>query len=185
MSDVVFLLEEPSAREMLKGILPRIIPDSVTPRYMVFEGKQDLEKNIVKRLRGWNLKNTIFVVIRDQDQADCSIVKKNLKNLCDQTGKTNVLIRIACRELESFYLGDLSAVEKGLGVKKLSKLQEKRKYRNPDKLTKPSEELRKLTKGRYQKVMGSRLIAPHLSLEGNRSRSFSVLISGLRQTLDS
>lgn len=34
-----FLLEEPSANEMLKGILPRILPENIHVRYVVFDGK--------------------------------------------------------------------------------------------------------------------------------------------------
>jgi hypothetical protein len=37
MTTLVFLLEEPSAREMLKGILPKILPKTVGPEYKVFE----------------------------------------------------------------------------------------------------------------------------------------------------
>ena len=50
--NLVFVLEEPSAREMLKGLLPRVLPGAVQVRYVVFEGKHDLEKNIIRRLRG-------------------------------------------------------------------------------------------------------------------------------------
>ena len=53
MKTLVFLLEEPSAREMLKGILKKLLPGDITPQYMVFEGKRDLEKRLVRRIRGW------------------------------------------------------------------------------------------------------------------------------------
>ena len=48
-----------------------------TPRYIVFQGKQDLEKNLVKRLRGWPLPGFVFVVMRDQGAGDCVTVKKD------------------------------------------------------------------------------------------------------------
>ena len=51
MNQLVFFLEEPSAREMLKNLLPRILPDNVTVRYVVFEGKQDLENQLGRKLR--------------------------------------------------------------------------------------------------------------------------------------
>jgi hypothetical protein len=44
MSHLVFFLEEPSAREMLQGILPNILSDEISTQFVVFEGKQDLEK---------------------------------------------------------------------------------------------------------------------------------------------
>lgn len=39
MKYLVCFLEETSAKEMLKGILPRLLPDDIEPRYIVFEGK--------------------------------------------------------------------------------------------------------------------------------------------------
>lgn len=56
---IVFFLEEPSAREMLEGLLPRILPPDTMPRYIVFQGKKDLEKNLVKRLRSWLLPESV------------------------------------------------------------------------------------------------------------------------------
>ncbi len=55
---LVFFLEEPSVREMLKGLLPRVVPHVTTVTYIVFEGKQDLDKNVVRRLRGWRAPKT-------------------------------------------------------------------------------------------------------------------------------
>ena len=65
MKTIVFFLEEPSAREMLLGLLPRLLPDEIKPRFVIFQGKQDLEKQLEKRLRGWQLPDSIFVVLRD------------------------------------------------------------------------------------------------------------------------
>jgi len=116
MMTLVFCLEEPSAKEMLKGVLPRLLPDGITVHYIIFQGKQDMEKQLVKRLRGWLLPNTKFVIMRDQDAADCHVVKNKLVTLCQAAGRGDALVRVACRELESFYLGDLQAVEAGLGI---------------------------------------------------------------------
>ena len=180
MTVLVFLLEEPSARAMLEGVLPRMLDESVSVHYLVFEGKQDLEKQMVKRMRHWLAPNTCFVVMRDQDSADCRAVRSRLKALCTQAGRPDALVRVACHELESFYLGDLAAVESGLQINGLSRHQEKRKSRAPDALANAADELKKITQRRYQKVRGSRAIGPHLKLDGsNRSHSFNVLISGI------
>ncbi|MFZ1983493.1 MAG: DUF4276 family protein [Desulfatitalea sp.] len=181
MKTVVFFLEEPSAKEMLEGILPRLLPEQVQVRYLVFQGKQDLEKNLIKKLRGWQVPDSVFVVLRDQDAADCIAVKSTLVDHCRRAGRSPVLIRIACRELESFYLGDLAAVENGLALSSLAGKQNNKKYRTPDRLANPSEELVRLTRNLYQKIAGSRAISPHLKLQGNRSHSFNVLISGIRR----
>lgn len=181
MKTLVFFLEEPSAREMLEGILPRLIPETIRVRYLVFNGKQDLEKNLKPKLRGWRQPDSMFVVMRDQDSGDCRKIKFGLADLCRDTGKNGILIRIACRELESFYLGDLAAVEKGLALKGLASHQQKRKFRNPDALGSPSKELQRLTNNAYNKIAGSRAVAPHLNLESNSSHSFNVLVSGIRK----
>lgn len=182
MTTVVFCLEEPSARAMLEGVIPRLFPD-VQFRFVVFEGKQDLHKRLVMRLRGWQ-GDALFVVMRDQDSGNCVDIKAQLFTLCEQADRPNALIRIACRELESFYLGDLAAVEQGLNLAGLAKLQGNQKFRDPDRLVNAAEELQKITKNTYQKLSGSRSIAPYLRLdEAHRSTSFKALITGLQRLL--
>ena len=109
-------------------------------------------------------------------------LKNELMTRIRAGGKGGVsIVRIACHELESFYLGDLKAVEQGLGLAGLSRQQDGRKYRQPDVLVNASQELKRLTRGGYQKMAGSRAIAPHLMLDGaNRSHSFKVLLGGIR-----
>lgn len=178
---LVFFLEEPSAREMLKGLLPRFLFPLPDIKYVVFEGKQDLEKNIVRRIRHWRTPNTSFVVMRDQDSADCLDVKHSLAEKCSLAGRPDTLVRVVCRELEGWYFGDISAVERGLGVRHLVRYENKKGYRIPDEIHSPSDELMKITKGAYQKVSGSRDIGRELSIVHNKSRSFNVFIDGVRK----
>ena len=182
MRELVFLLEEESARAMLEGVLARMLPATLPVRYIVFEGKQDLERQLSRRVRGYRNPKARFVVLRDQDNhPDCTEIKARLTRLCREGGCNEALIRIACRELESFYLADLQAVERGLSIGGLAKQQQKQKYRNPDRLASPSRELRDMTKGRYQKVGGSRAIGPYLDLFNTRSTSFKNLINGIKR----
>ncbi len=179
MTELVFFLEEPSARAMLEGILPKLLPDDVVCRYVVFEGKQDLEKRLPRRLRGWRAPHAKFVVMRDQDSGDCHAIKAGLLDKCRQAGKPEVLVRIACRELESFCLGDLAAVGRAFADKHLEARQAKAKFREPDNLASPAEELKKLVPA-YQKVSGSRVISAEMDTDSNQSHSFRVLVSGIR-----
>ena len=78
-------------------------------------------------------------------------------------------------------MGDLAAVEKGLGLKGIKERQPTRKFRNPDAIGHPTDELFMLTGNAYYKVAGSRAIAPFLSLNSNCSKSFNVLLSGIKQ----
>ena len=183
MKELVFLLEEESAKAMLQGLLPRILDPQVQPRLMAFEGKQDLEKQMVKRMRGYVDPLARFIVLRDQDRTpDCKAVKAKLLGLCAQSGRHAVsLVRIACHELESFYLADLQVVETALGVAGLVRRQNTARFRAADHVESPSRELAKLTHGVYQKVSGSRLLGPHLDLDNDRSASFKNLIAGVRR----
>lgn len=187
MRSLVFFLEEPSARAFLEQFVPRILPEAeVVTRYIVFEGKQDMDKRLLRRMRGWLEPDSLFVVLRDQDSSDCVQLKNRLLQTCREAGRAaQTLVRIACRELESWYLGDLAAVERGLGVQGLSRQQGKRKFRNPDHLGSPSQELLKLTSQRYQKVRDSRALGKELGLDlaTNQSASFRAFLVGMRELL--
>ncbi|MEA1898420.1 MAG: DUF4276 family protein [Bacteroidota bacterium] len=187
MSSLVCLLEEPSAREMLEGVLPRILPENISVHYIIFEGKQDLEKQVERKLRLWQKPDSLFLVMRDQDAGDCVVIKDNLIRKINRSGKSDTaMVRIACRELESFYLGDLQAVEYGIKVNGLADKQNSRKYREPDSLVNAAQELVRLSGKQYQKVAGSRAIGPCLRVGGeNKSHSFNVLVNGIKKLVGS
>lgn len=181
MSALVFLLEEESAKNMLEGIVPRLVPEGVRVQYMTFSGKQDLEKQMERKIRLWMEPDSRFIILRDQDSGDCTAIKTRLLELAKKTGKADVcLVRIACHELESFFLGDLAAVAQGLNLPALAGRQNRNPYRRPDSIANAAEELKKLTGNRYGKLAGSRAIGPCLSLDGsNRSHSFGVLVEAI------
>jgi len=183
MRELVFLLEESSSKAMLETLLPRMLDKSITVRCVPFEGKQDLEKQLTRRIRAYQNQRARFIVLRDQDShPDCTAVKQLLLDLCQASGKAEkCLVRIACRELEAFYLADLLAVERGLALKGLAVQQQGRKFRSPDTLGSPSAELKTLTKRGYEKVAGSRAIGQYLDLENRRSPSFRHLIAAIRR----
>ena len=92
---LVCCLEEPSAREMLAGVLARILPTGWNVQYIVFEGKQDLLRRLEMRVRGWQLPNSWFLVLCDQDAQNCKSLKSQIAMMLLATGKT-AKIRIAC-----------------------------------------------------------------------------------------
>ena len=177
---IVFFLEEPSAEAMLEGFLPKVLPDGWYHRCIVFEGKQDLEAQIVRRLRGYRVPGARFVILRDKDAGDCHIIKKSLIQKCKEAGRSNVLVRIACYELESWFLADLPAVQHGLGLSNLLQYPRQRKFSFPDQSPNPAETLQRIAPS-YQKVGGSRSIGPYLNPDNTHSHSFSVFVSGLRK----
>ena len=184
MKTLVFLLEEPSAEEMLKGVLPRILPEDVFVQYITFDGKTDLDNNVELKIRAWRTPNTYFALMRDKHSGDCIVIKAGLVEKCQRAGRADSLVRIACHELESYYLGDLAAVEQGLQERGVGRKQGKAKYRNPDALANAADELGKLTSMKYQKASGSRAIGPYLTVDNsNRSHSFNLLVSGIKSLL--
>jgi hypothetical protein len=126
MKTLVLFLEERSAKAFLEEFLPHILTDQWKLFCISFEGKQDLEKQLPRKLRNWQKPDTIFVVLRDKDSGDCIEIKNNLQQICAQESKSQSLVRIAVFEIESWYLGNLEAVEKGLRISGISRNQDKK-----------------------------------------------------------
>ncbi len=179
---LVFLLEEQSMKYFLDGLLPRILPEDIAFVTIPHEGKSDLQKSLTAKLLGWNEPNVRFVVVQDQDSNDCRELKKKLLELCKNSGK-EVLIRIACHELEAWYFGDMNALSAAYGID-LSAAKRKRKYRIPDAIMNPKLELKHLLP-RHQQISGARKIAPVIGIEDNSSVSFQMFIKGIKRIVDS
>jgi len=181
MKEIVFFLEEQSSAEMLQGIKSKITLEDIPFRFVTFEGKQDLDKQLSKKIHNYLNPDARFIILRDQGPGNCKDIKNTLqKKCCEDTRKRK--IRIACHELESFYLADLKAIELAYNKPNLSRLQEKKKYRNPDDMPNPLQILTDLIP-EYQKVDGSRLISEHLNLNNYRSKSFKNLILAIRELI--
>jgi hypothetical protein len=183
MKKFVFMIEERSMEIALKKILPEFLPDDsiiIIPH----EGKQDLERSIPKKLRAWKDRPEIkynFVILRDQDCGDCKEIKNNIKELCNANGRPETLVRIVVHELESWFLGDLNAIDAAFDTN-YAKNKNKRKFRNPDSISNPSQEIKRMIKN-YSKLNGARKISAHLNISENSSKSFNVFISGLRRII--
>lgn len=175
----VFFLEEPSAEDFLRGFLQDRIPPNVELHFQVFEGKQDLERQLIRRMRHWQRPNSRFLVMRDQDSGDCRVIKARLKALCLQAEQPHAVIRIACRELEAFFIGDWNAVATAFDRPALVHHGRAAKYRDPDTLGSPSEELKRHLPG-YGKRDGARRISRCMDPNHNRSQSFQALFNTLR-----
>jgi hypothetical protein len=179
---IVFLLEERSMKTLLDVLLPRLIPGWIEHAHfqcIAFEGKSDLEANVTRKLQAWREPGVRFVVMRDNDGAVCVDLKARLAQLCSRAGRPDTLIRLVCQQLEGWYLGDLSAVSSAFGVNADTAPLIK-KYADPDRMTNADQEMAGLVPT-YQKIGGSRTVAPHLVIERNRSRSFQVFVEGLRR----
>ncbi len=173
---IVFLTEEESMKVTLESVFSATWPETINGIdwiVLYFQGKNDLEKNIPTKMQQWNYGEPHFVILRDQDGEDCLAVKERLRLLAEIAGKP-FSIRVVCNELESWLLGELDAVESAFPTSKASRLKDKAKFRDPDRLTNASDELRKLV-DMSGKVSRAKAIAEHFKPNDCVSHSFSVL----------
>lgn len=189
MKQLEILVEEPSMKNALIAILPRVLPQDYVLQQNCFipthEGKQHLQKSLPGKIKGYKkFPHPVRVlVIQDQDSNDCKAWKENIQALIRGTGVTvDHLIRIACRELECWYAGDLDAVEAVYPRFKASHHKEKTKFGRPDRMQ-CAEEFRRLIPG-FTKYEASKHIPPKMQIENNRSESFRQFIRGVKNWLN-
>ena len=180
MTKLVFLVEEASMADLLDGLLSRFFP-GLQFQCVPHQGKQDLARSVPRKLRGWREPGVRFVVMRDQDGADCRQVKADLVGLCKAAGRCDVLVRVVCRELEAWYFGDPDALARAFPQARQSSLRElgKRRFRYPDAVVRPGDAIANLIP-EFRKRLGATRMAQHLSRD-NRSRSFQVFVEGVEK----
>ena len=176
---IVVLTEEASMRECLEVLIPRLWPDSILGKDWIvlsFQGKNDLEKSIPRKMRSWNYGNPHFIILRDNDGGDCLAMKRRLRDIA-QRGNRPFHVRIVCQALESWLLGDFDAIKRA--YPRIAAVSNRARFRNPDALTNPSQQLDSLVNERA-KTSRARNISQHFDLTANRSKSFNVFVATLR-----
>ncbi|WP_322494198.1 DUF4276 family protein [Chloroflexus sp.] len=149
-------------------------------RCIAHEGKNDLKQSILRKLRAWPHSEHRFVVLIGQDRADCRALKEELRNICQQAGRPDTIIRIACTELEAWYFGDTAALARAFHDERLQQLEQKRQHRASDRIAKPGNELEHLIP-EFRKIDAARRMSQQLTQETNRSHSFRVFIHAISQ----
>lgn len=180
---IIFLLEEPSMRVLLDNWLPRIFPGWVDGQHfqcVPHEGKSDLDRSIPRKLAAWRIPGDRFVIVRDNDNAECVDLKQRLQGWCAQAGRPDTLVRLVCQELESWYLGDLAALAAAFDQPAADSPALRKRFMEPDTWQKPSVEVKRIVSG-FQKSRGARAMAEHLDPATNRSRSLQVFVAGTRR----
>lgn len=178
---VIFLLEEPSMKILLDGLLPRLFPgwtEGQQFQCIQHEGKSDLDRSIPRKLGAWRIPGDRFVIVRDNDNADCISLNARLQALCQANGRPETLVRLVCQELESWYVGDLQALAQAFENPKLNTPALRKRFAAPDDWQKPSVEVKRLAPT-FQKGSGARAMAACLHETGNLSRSFQVFVAGV------
>lgn len=183
MRTLVFLLEEASMKAFLGELLPRMLPSDVTWKLVAHEGKSDLEQSIPRKLRAWRTPATRFVVIRDQDAGDCQAIKQRLAALCAEAGRPDTLVRIACRELEAYYLGAPAQLAAASGDDGWVERARGARFRDPDSVVRPSEVVLASAPD-HGKVSLGRAMGRTIPLDDTRSHSFRALLDGVRRVVE-
>jgi hypothetical protein len=197
-------VEEPSAEQALRNLLPRILPIGSTSRYHTFQGKTELLTKLPSRLRGyahWLSAEWRVVVLVDEDRQDCCVLKERLERAAAAaglstktapgTGRFHVLNRIAIEELEAWFFGDVQALVNAYpGVP--ATLAQRRGFRDPDQISGGTWEAleRVLQKAGYYpggipKVEVAQRVSAHMDPPRNTSHSFQVFVAGVRALAES
>jgi hypothetical protein len=195
---IEFLVEEISMEDLLHNLLPKIIGKSISYRIHPFRGKQDLLKSLEKKLKGykeWIPQDYRIIVLVDRDNDDCIELKLRLEKIALKTSfgtKSNpkdnyytIINRIVIEELESWFFGDIIALNKAYPKISLF-LSNNPKYRDPDEIKGGTWETleKELQKKGYfksglQKRKLSRAVSQYMEPLRNRSKSFQVFRQGL------
>ena len=189
-------MEELSAEYAFTALLPAIVPD--TPyEVRVFQGKPDLLKKLPDRLRGYasypEEARPRVVVLVDRDNDDCLQLRQRLDTMAQAAGLScsgpdrAVLNRVACEELEAWFLGDFAVISSAYPRVPRSAAR-RAVYRDPDAVAGGTAEAleRLLQRHGYHraglpKTDVAMEIADFMNVEQNSSRSFQVFRDGLRE----
>lgn len=200
---IEFLVEEQSAEEALKHLLPRLIGNRAQWKLINLGSKYKLLGALPQRLAAYSQRigqgeDLRVMVLVDRDDDDCEVLKRRLeaaatdaglatKSTPDAEGRLHIVNRIVIEELESWFIGDPAALRQAFtslpGVDATKGI-----FRNPDNGG-SWEALHRFLKqhgvykSSYPKIEAARRIAPRLDLNANRSRSFRVFVDGVEALL--
>lgn len=184
MGDIVFILEEKSMELFLRSIESALREHlGLTGQRFLYRspnGKGNMRKGChqVIRLHAKAPPGCRFMIVCDRDDDDCIRLKKDIQEIasqCEVSGRSRV--RIVCRELEAWLLGDrvaFVAAFPGSGIGKAT-------HERPDNLPRPKEIVQRTARSKatpkIARRVGSKMTAE--SIGNNKSASFRCFVSGL------
>lgn len=156
----------------LQAWLPRLAPGWVEGQHFLLvphEGKSDLDRSVPMKLKAWREPGAQFVIVRDNDGADCTDTKAKVLRQIAGTGR-KAFVRLVCQELEGWYLADEVALREaypsyGAVAERLA-----RRFPDPDTCLKPSAELEREIE-EFQKQDAARRLGSRVDPERTRSAS--------------
>ncbi|WP_079048046.1 DUF4276 family protein [Streptomyces hirsutus] len=203
------LLEEPSAENALRILVPRLVPhaeEHVNFEMRVFRGKDDLLRKLPDRLRGYaswaRHADVRILTLVDRDDDDCVALKNKMDSLATEAGLAvhkngsnsvggSFKARIACEEIEAWFLGDPNALRKAY-PRVAKNFEHRAGFRDVDtihggtweKLQKILQDAGYFSNG-LRKIELARTLAPLMDTESNRSTSFGYFCQAVRDLFPS
>ncbi len=204
MRQIDVLVEEPSAEEALRHILPEILQGRARFGIRQMKSKGNLLRKLPERLAAYadrirKGEDIRIVVLVDRDADDCRRLKTELERMAERAGLRTksspgtggvfqVVNRVVVEELEAWFLGDAEALRKAFPG--LPRIALRGPFASPDNVMNGTWEalhrfLRKhrVYRGSYPKIEAARKIAPHMDAARNRSPSFRAFTSGVEALL--
>lgn len=184
MSDLIFIVEEPSKEAFLRALLSRLeVPDTLTVYYQTGSGYSEFGALVRQVLYGWRTPGARFVILCDQDQYDCVAKKQELMAAVPRHLRRSVIVRIVCDELESWYVGEPAVLEGVLpelgSVAAVPELRGR-----PDAIARPSHRIaRRLGAQKLKKVALASEVGALINPDANASHSFNLFVRALRGIL--
>jgi hypothetical protein len=201
MLQLEVLVEEPSAEEALRHLLPKLLRGRARAKVINLGSKYKLLKVLADRLAAYRRRidkgeALRIVVLVDRDDDDCAKLKTELERMAaaaglptksrpEADGRFLLLNRIVIEELESWFIGDTAALR--AAFPKLPEISTTSGiFRNPDNVSGGTWEklhhyLKKqgIYRSSFPKIDAARRIAPHMDIVRNRSESFRHFASGI------
>ena len=107
-------------------------------------------------------------------------LKLLLLQICAKKHRPDTIVCIACRELEAWYWGDLDAVAGVYPKFNPAKVRNRKPFRKPDEIVKPSEALKRVLP-EFEKITAAEEIGQYMDLENNKSPSFQYFVAAVRK----
>ena len=198
---ILILVEGKSEERFLRSFLPLLGLNGEADFFLKpYGGKPKFRSMSRKILRQWKMPGARrLVVLQDQDMSDCDTVKKDIRGWVQGCSKQfeQLSIRIACRELESWYLGDPDALWSAYPDASGEARRRVEKHRdNPDATPQQPSDILFGVAGKnadFPKVNAAAVMGgilgrkcaegPGDGFGGNRSRSFQHFVMTMRDAL--
>ena len=191
MSRLEVLVEEPSAETALRHLLPSLLPRAVRWKIVNLKNKPRLLKVLEERLRAYRVRveqgeDVRVLVLVDRDDDDCLVLKRQLDTFAeraglptrsrpDRQGGFRVVNRVVVQELESWFLGDPTALRAAFPSLPAAN-PKSGPFRSPEngnwKTLHRYLRKRGIYRGSYPKIDAARRIASRMDVTTNRSPSF-------------